>query len=208
MFRALQLATCIILIFTDQKIGRRLKNNDVLESSTPSKGASISNIYFNGSASTYCCGSPIAVGDTVSCPSDSDNDGKPLTVTTGKVIPGRALLANVPSLSSASSTGINTSSGTTSNAGSCQTCHDTAIGAGVGVSLGALALLFVIWAIIERRRASRLSRVLAAPGPSHSTPMQLQSENIELSENTRKRNIMVELEGGRPELDGGDSARD
>ncbi|KAJ5694399.1 hypothetical protein N7536_004811 [Penicillium majusculum] len=125
---------------------------------------------------------------------------QPFTVESGRVIPGRALLANVLNLK-------NTSDGTNSDSTSCQTCHNTAIGAGVGVPLGVLALLFVIWAIIERRRASRLSRALSAPVPMNSAPIRLQTENIELSGHTRKRNNMVELEGGRPELDGGESGR-
>ena len=107
-------------------------------------GSSLSNIYFNGSASLYCCGSPIAVGSTVVCPSESDNGGEPFTVNSGTVITGRAMLANADSLKTSSSTGSDTSNGTSNGAGSCQTCHDTAIGAGVGVPLGALALLFVI----------------------------------------------------------------
>ncbi|CAI7618599.1 unnamed protein product, partial [Penicillium viridicatum] len=169
--------------------------------SSPSMGASISNIYFNGSTSLYCCGSPMAVDSNVLCHSQSDNDGEPpFTVKSGRVIPGRALLANVPTLK-------NTSDGTNSDSTSCQTCHDTAVGAGVGVPLGVLALLFVIWAIIERRRASRLSRALSAPVPMNSAPIRLQTENIELSGHTRKRNNMVELQGGRPELDGGESGR-
>lgn len=182
-----------------------MTNCGIIEDSTPDVGASISNIYFNGSSSLYCCGSPMAVGSSVVCPSTSDNDGEPFTVQSGRVIPGRALLENVSTLKNTSSTGSNSSNG--SDTTSCQTCHDTAIGAGVGVPLGALALLFVIWAIIERRRASRLSRALGTPAPMGSVPVQLQSENSELSGHTRKRNHMVELEGGRPELDSGVSTR-
>ena len=185
--------------------GSILTNCGVTEDSTPHVGASISNIYFNGSTSLYCCGSPMAVGSSVVCPSTSDNDGTPFTVKTGRVIPGRALLQNVSTLKSTSSSGTNTSS---ESSMSCQTCHDTAIGAGVGVPLGALALLFVVWALMERRRASRLSRALGTPGPRNNGPVQLPSENSELSGHTRKRNHMVELEGGRPELDSGVSARE
>lgn len=166
-------------------------------------GSTISNIFFNGSVSLYCCGSAIAVGSSVVCPSTSDNDGEPFTVKSGRVIPGRALLRNVSTLKETSSTGNEGSGGST-----CQTCHDTAIGAGVGVPLGALALLFVIWAILERRRASRLSRALAGPATVGSTPVPPSTENSELSGYARKRNNMVELEGGRPELDGGHSARE
>jgi hypothetical protein len=185
-----------------------LINNGVLENSTPDKGASISNIFFNGSTALYCCGSPIVDGDNVSCPPSSDNNGEPFTVTTGKVIAGRAILANVSSLSNKTSAGTSSSIGAGSDTGNCRTCHDTAIGAGVGVPLGVLALLFMIWAIIERRRkASRLSRALSAPGPAGSIPVTLQSENSELFKFARKRNNMAELEGGRPELDGGDSMR-
>ena len=190
---------------TEQKNGPVLTNCGIIEDSTPQVGASISNIYFNGSSSLYCCGSPIAVGSSVVCPSTSDNGGEPFTVQSGRVIPGRALLENVSSLKNTSSIGSNSSDG--SETTSCQTCHDTAIGAGVGVPLGALALLFVIWAIIERRRASRLSRTLGEPALTGSAPVQLQSENSELSGHTRKRNAMVELEGGRPELDSGVSTR-
>ncbi|CAG8415202.1 unnamed protein product [Penicillium salamii] len=185
--------------------GPILTNCGATEDSTPTVGASISNIFFNGSTSLYCCGSPMAVGSSVVCPSTSDNDGTPFTVKSGRVIPGRALLQNVPTLKNTSSSASNTTNGTSTT---CQTCHDTAIGAGVGVPLGALALLFVIWALLERRRASRLSRALDTPGPINRGPVQLSSENSELSGHTRKRNNMVELEGGRPELDSGVSARE
>ncbi|CAG8925814.1 unnamed protein product [Penicillium salamii] len=184
--------------------GPILTNCGVTEESTPNMGASIINTFFNGSTSLYCCGSPIAVGSSVVCPSTSDNDGAPFTVNSGRVIPGRAFLRNVPTLKNTSSTENTTNETSTS----CQTCHDAAIGAGVGVPLGALALLFVIWALLERRRASRLSRALDTPGPINRGPVQLSSENSELSGHTRKRNNMVELEGGRPELDSGVSARE
>lgn len=181
----------------------------VIGDATPKVGSTISNIFFNGSVSLYCCGSAIAVGSSVVCPSTSDNDGEPFTVQTGRVIPGRALLQNVPKLGTASSTGNDTVAEPGSVSTTCKTCHDTAIGAGVGVPLGALALLFVIWAIIERRRAARLSRALATPAPVAPAPVPVQQQkgNSELSGNsTKKRNNMIELEGGRPELDGG-SAR-
>jgi hypothetical protein len=193
------------LLSTRKRYRAILTDYNILENSTPTVGASISNIYFNGSVSLYCCGSPIAVGSSVVCPSESDNDGQPFTVKSGRVIPARALLENVPSLSGTFSTGNSTSNNTSNDPGSCKTCHGTAIGAGVGVPLGALALLFVIWAIVERRRASRLRHALSAPGPIHSRAVQLATENSELSGYTRKRNNMVELEGGRPELDGGES---
>lgn len=188
----------------------RLTKIGIIGDATPKLGSTISNIFFNGSVSLYCCGSAIAVGSSVVCPSTSDNDGEPFTVRTGRVIPGRALLQNVPQLGTASSTGNDTVAEPGSVSTTCKTCHDTAIGAGVGVPLGALALLFVIWAIIERRRAARLSRALAAPAPVALAPVPVQQQkgNHELSGNsTKKRNNMVELEGARPELDGGESAR-
>ena len=39
--------------------------------------------------------------------------------------------------------------------------HDTAIGAGVGVPLGVIALVFLVWALLERKRAQDTAAKLA-----------------------------------------------
>ncbi|RMJ20832.1 hypothetical protein PHISP_08299 [Aspergillus sp. HF37] len=98
----------------------------------------------------YCCGTPISGGNDVICPEHSDHGPNPFTIEDGSAIPGRGLLANVSSLAKISSNSTSSSS-VPDSATSCATCHDTAIGAGVGVPLGVLALSFLLWALLERR---------------------------------------------------------
>jgi hypothetical protein len=164
-------------------------------------------MFHNGSTSLYCCGTPIAVGSSLVCPAESDNGGEPFEVGIGKVITGRGLLENVPSLTdTSSSTGNGTSNGTVTEKPTCNSCHETAIGAGVGVPLGCLALLFLVWALLERRRTARLRRALSTPTIMNvSAPRQ--AGPSELSGPSNKGQPMVELEGARPELDGGGSVR-
>ncbi|GIC86338.1 uncharacterized protein Aud_002707 [Aspergillus udagawae] len=108
-------------------------------------GCSIINLtYINGIA-TYCCGTPITNGTNVICPEGMDS----FQIATGHALTGVALLSNV---SSSPATTAPSSSDT-----AAQSCHDTAIGAGVGVPLGVIALMALTWALFERkaRRAMR-----------------------------------------------------
>ena len=162
-----------------------------LENFNPTGGASISNVYFKNGISTYCCGSPISDGSSITCPADSDNDGVPFPVASGSVIAGRALLANVSSLKvTSSSDGNDTSkSGYATSTATCKACHEAAIGAGVGVPLFVLALSFLIWARFERARTSRLKRNMVA-----TTTIAVDgSKSYRIPGGTGKRRAMTEL---------------
>lgn len=142
-------------------------------------GASIINLSFYNQTAIYCCGTPIIDGDKIVCP---DNPTNGFEVPSGLPIPGRALLANStlldavatttsPSATASVSSSSSATSGTSSSSSpdstaTCSTCHETAIGAGVGVPLGAIALFSIIWALFERRRTLK-GRGMA---PSAGTP--------------------------------------
>ncbi|KAF3016288.1 hypothetical protein E8E15_002016 [Penicillium rubens] len=164
--------------------------------SSPEGGAILSIIYTWGSSSQYCCGAPRLVhsedgSDDIGCFDDSDNGVETFELEDANAVYGRALLSNVSTTAptetqAPSETQSSSPTDISSGLGGSETCHDTAIGAGVGVPLGALALLFLIWAMLERKWKSELR----------------QSPN-EVSGISRKVNQVSELEdGGRPELSG------
>lgn len=155
-------------------------------------GASIINLSFYNNTAIYCCGTPIIDGGKIVCP---DNPTSGFEVPTGWPIPGRALLANstlldaiavtssinaTASASSTASTASSSSSISSSSSSSppspsgssntCSTCHETAIGAGVGVPLGAIALFSIIWALFERRRAWKGRGMPPAAGTPYGGP--------------------------------------
>ncbi|KAJ5359165.1 uncharacterized protein N7496_011578 [Penicillium cataractarum] len=138
-------------------------------------GASIINLKFYNGTATYCCGTPVIDGDKIVCP---DNPTSGFEVPTGWPIPGRALLANstlldaIATTSSPSATASVSSSSSSSSDLSviCTTCHETAIGAGVGVPLGVIALLSIVWALFERRRALKGRGMLPATGTPYGGP--------------------------------------
>ncbi|KAE8151643.1 hypothetical protein BDV25DRAFT_138669 [Aspergillus avenaceus] len=125
----------------------------------PRGGTSIINLVFEDDTITYCCGTPVGTdnGTGTVCPDDQDA----FTIADGTPLAGYAMLANVSSLSA-----TNTSSGETGNCTATNTaeagaagagsCHEAAVGAGVGVPLGLLALGAVAWAVFERMRAARM----------------------------------------------------
>jgi hypothetical protein len=113
-------------------------------------GCSIINLTYENGIATYCCGTPITNGTNVICPEGMDS----FHIPTGHALTGVALLSNVSS-SSATTEPSSTDTPTRS-------CHDTAIGAGVGVPLGVIALMTLAWAIFERR-ARRAMRTQVPP---------------------------------------------
>ncbi|PKX91361.1 uncharacterized protein P174DRAFT_392559 [Aspergillus novofumigatus IBT 16806] len=113
-------------------------------------GCSIINVTYENGIATYCCGTPITNGTDVICPEGMDS----FQIPTGHALTGVALLSNVSS-SSATTAPSSTDTATRS-------CHDTAIGAGVGVPLGVIALMTLAWAIFERR-ARRAMRTQVPP---------------------------------------------
>ncbi|GIJ87002.1 hypothetical protein Asppvi_005901 [Aspergillus pseudoviridinutans] len=107
-------------------------------------GCSIINLSYVNGIATYCCGTPITNGTDVICPEGMDS----FQIPTGHAVTGVALLSNVSSSATTAPSSTDTATGS---------CHDTAIGAGVGVPLGVIALMALTWALFERkaRRAMR-----------------------------------------------------
>lgn len=52
-----------------------------------------------------------------------------------------------------------------SDGGDGGTCHDTAIGAGVGVPLGVIALASLAWAFFERKRVRAMHKQMSTMPP-------------------------------------------
>lgn len=112
----------------------------------------------SNSRAIYCCGYQSEHNNATRC----SNGDAPFVLDDGDIIFGRAALANVtargldPSTTSGS---IASATGTTSTQAGNEQCtlqdHSTAIGVGVGVSLGVLALGALTWALIERRQNRR-----------------------------------------------------
>ncbi|GAD97683.1 hypothetical protein AOR_1_1136194 [Paecilomyces variotii No. 5] len=136
----------------------------------PSSGFPIVAAAYNGSSTTYCCGTASYENGEVTCGFGT------ASVPAGTAIPGVAALAVSSSTASpASNTSSNSSSfGNCSNSradSSDCSSHDTAIGAGVGVPLGAIAIASLAWAFWERR--GRLKAAAQGPGMSASGPSHL-----------------------------------
>ncbi|KAF7591724.1 hypothetical protein BBP40_001168 [Aspergillus hancockii] len=126
------------------------KCQDVQESS------SCSLVLYNNTNNNneYCCNSIVndPAGTFPKC-----DGGKPtFTVYNAQIKQGVALLANNQPSNSTSDR---------SSSGNNGTSHDVAIGAGVGVPLGVIALGSIVWAALERKK--RLN-ALRSPQASHS----------------------------------------
>ncbi|PYI24417.1 hypothetical protein BO99DRAFT_298675, partial [Aspergillus violaceofuscus CBS 115571] len=128
------------------------------QDNNPTGGCSIINLKYYDGVSTYCCGTPVANNDSeVVCPDNASS----FEVQTGHAMVGYAMLANVSTLDATTTTTTCSSSNETSTlANATASCtkgvssHDAAIGAGVGVPLGVIALASIVWALFERRRAT------------------------------------------------------
>ncbi|KAJ5805030.1 hypothetical protein N7474_010917 [Penicillium riverlandense] len=140
-------------------------------------GCSIINLSFYDGVSTYCCGTPVIDGDSIVCPYGYDAFQLP----DATVLTGHALLANVSSLAAPSTSSApnsspsftsgnttTTASSSSSSSSSASTSHDVALGAGLGIPLGLIAVVSLFWAFWERKRANKLSKALmsaaASPG--------------------------------------------
>ncbi|OOF99039.1 hypothetical protein ASPCADRAFT_127613 [Aspergillus carbonarius ITEM 5010] len=138
----------------------------------PTGGAPIIGIGSDSSGNAqYCCGFQVKNNGSSEC---VDGDTA-FTLDDGEMILGRAALENVTSTSSSSSTSTRTMSTATvvettcsasNNEPHCGTSNATAVGAGVGVPLGVLAVSAVVWALWERGR--RRAAVVAAVATSAS----------------------------------------
>lgn len=111
--------------------------------------------YNSTTTATYCCGTPVSESGSVVCPLGEDS----FEVEDGDIVFGRAALYNATAASGSESTAAPTSAGAGSTASSSpddsSSCNNAAIGAGVGVPLGIIALLAIAWAIWERSRAKK-----------------------------------------------------
>lgn len=126
----------------------------------------------------FCCGYPVADAQgTWACP----NNRSSFTISNSRLMFGFAALENATLTSSAAtSSSTDTPSASTSTttaptssgdslASSDVRCEDngTEIGLGVGLPLGAIALLAVAWGLWERKRASTRSATAVREGNIH-----------------------------------------
>ncbi|KAL3477787.1 hypothetical protein BJX99DRAFT_257159 [Aspergillus californicus] len=133
----------------------------------PAGGCSIVNLVFYEGVSTYCCGTPIASNLTSNLTTICPDNGSAFEVPTAQALVGYAMLSNISTLDAVNTTTTVDADSTTS----CTTngsCHSTAIGAGIGVPLGVIALASLAWAFLERRRASAASASASAASASAS----------------------------------------
>ncbi|KAL4950628.1 hypothetical protein BDW69DRAFT_197135 [Aspergillus filifer] len=97
----------------------------------PSGGSSIVNYSFRNRVSTYCCGTVVNGDNTTEC-----YDGESLfTIPSGEAVPDTNICVPV----------VETP----------EECHETAVGAGVGVPLRCIALASIVWALWERRKGKK-----------------------------------------------------
>lgn len=139
----------------------------------PSGGSSL--VLFNATADEwyYCCDPLVTINGVLSC--DSYPGGSPQTPfkidhgASSSLIPGVALLSRLEKMSNSSSHVTNNTIApstqqqhTTSNTTATSSPKDAAIGAGVGIPLGIIALLSTTWALWERRKRQQ---VIKSVGP-------------------------------------------
>ncbi|CEJ60244.1 hypothetical protein PMG11_08825 [Penicillium brasilianum] len=153
-------------------------------------GSAIVNLKTANGTSTYCCGTVVASGGDTICRDDTDS----FQLADAQILTGRAALANLVPPDSAS----NSSSNSSITVPTSNNSHDTTIGVGVGVPLGVIALGSLLWAIWERRRANKLSRVMM----SSSVPVQEGLVRSQQSYVMSESSVPTELESHRqiPEL--------
>ncbi|KAJ5134143.1 hypothetical protein N7448_000834 [Penicillium atrosanguineum] len=156
-------------------------------------GSAIVNLNYNSASgvSKYCCGTPVGTdeGNGTDCQYGYDS----FALNDATIIGGHNALADytLTSTSSNSSTSANSSSvSSTSSPGTNTSSHDVALGVGLGVPLGVIALGSLLWAFWERKRANQLSRALAASnipaqgftGTPHTPQPRLMTERSGLTE--------------------------
>lgn len=140
----------------------------------------------------YCCNSIVNRPEEEFPACDS---GEPFTIESGKFMPGVALLEgyvkasdanNSSSSDSDSNSSDSDSNSSDTNTTSCPDTNDTqdagssnndvAIGAGVGVPLGVIALVSIAWALYERSQRKKLLQPIpptittVGPFPAENKP--------------------------------------
>lgn len=102
----------------------------------------------------YCCGTVSSTGDPTS---GCQGGREPFEVPDARALPGYALLENITSFD-ASPPELTCIEG--------GSYHETAVGAGVGVSLGVIALASLAWALWERKRKKVLAGTMTGLKPA------------------------------------------
>ncbi|EAW09904.1 uncharacterized protein ACLA_041200 [Aspergillus clavatus NRRL 1] len=119
---------------------------------------------YAGDDSKYCCGPVVINNGSLGC-----KVGDPFQIDKGSVLLGVAALAGYSnSTSTSTSTSNNCTPADDSSDKDCPTAepstsHDVAIGAGVGVPLGVIALASIVWALWERRQRKQALQSISAP---------------------------------------------
>ncbi|KAL6234974.1 hypothetical protein BDW75DRAFT_230672 [Aspergillus navahoensis] len=147
----------------------------------------------------YCANSIVANSSTsVGCANNLD----PFQIPLGKIVLNKAALANTScsaeptatvTIGAASSSSCPTDSASVADTSisNCGTgdSRTVAVGAGVGVSLGVLSLVSLIWAVYERRKRQQLVNSTPPTVPINSDPY----TQIMVGEGTRVNNEPHEL---------------
>jgi hypothetical protein len=175
-------------------------------------GYPLVNVGYSGSSSKYCCGAVAYKDNEVTCAAE----GGPFSIDFGTAIAGVAGLAvnNTDSDSGSSgnsttvcdnnsgSSGSSTSKEGAEEGGSSN--RDVAIGAGVGVPLGAIALASVAWALWERRQRRVAERVGTAVAGKEGGEEYMNLDvlgggggNVQPAELVDSRPVLSELDGGK-----------
>lgn len=138
-------------------------DNGTEQSEFDFQGSSIINLSFTNGTSTYCCGTPVGSGNgnEVVCPYNYDS----FELDDSHILAGYAALADYTTSNTTSNPSTDTSSSSNSpsqtpTAATNINSHDVALGAGLGVPLGIVALGSLLWALWERRRANKLSKAM------------------------------------------------
>ncbi|KAJ5390791.1 uncharacterized protein N7496_001859 [Penicillium cataractarum] len=121
-------------------------------------GVPIFPVTWNEVKTQYCCGKVELSNGKTTC-----RYGDPFTIAEGTVIPGVAYLSNVTYTGSIENTTTCDNSTSSTLRGPSSSNRGFAIGVGVGVPLGVIALLSLAWALWERRKFSQMKA---------STPME------------------------------------
>ncbi|KAL4945299.1 hypothetical protein BDV06DRAFT_219412 [Aspergillus oleicola] len=161
-------------------------------------GSSIVNYSYRDKVSTYCCGTVVDGDNTTAC----YNGDAPFTIPSGEALPGYALLGNVTSLNTTDSSDNNTCSTLPVTTDSSSECHETAVGVGVGVPLGCIALASIAWALWERRKSKK---ALAAATASHEAAVTAKAPGtFDIGAYAERNQRVSELDSQKPvaELNG------
>lgn len=126
-------------------------------------GYPLVNVGYSGRSSKYCCGAVAYKDGEITCAAEGD----PFSIDFGTAVPGVAGLANTTSTEGNATATVCEDSGSNATSGSSaeeeaekkSVKYDVAIGAGVGVPLGVVALASIAWALYERRQRRVAERV-------------------------------------------------